>query len=206
MKKIAVTSLSLLFLFSAAACSNQSSKSEQSSQPVELVKVKADIIKDKHISGSTIETEGKDKGKEYVPTTLVYDIKLKNVTNKKLGGAPKNAIEVEIVPKDNLRKTMKDAIGLNIFDEQEYIDSDIGGIGYGTSFDGGLDPKGKGDYQLNYELGFDEKEKTDKQVYAQTPSKETLAKIKKEAYDATVVVKEGKKKIAEFDLDKADAK
>ncbi len=45
MKKIAVTSLSLLFLFSAAACSNQSSKSEQPSQPVELVKVKADIIK-----------------------------------------------------------------------------------------------------------------------------------------------------------------
>ncbi len=101
---------------------------------------------------------------------------------------------------------MKDAIGLNIFDEQEYIDSDVGGIGYGTSFDGGLDPKEKGNYQLNYELGFDEKEKTDKQVYAQTPSKETLAKIKEEAYDATVVVKEGKKKIAEFDLNKADRK
>jgi len=205
MKKIAVT-MSLLFLFSATACSNQSSKPEQPSQSVELVKVKADIIKDKHISGSTIETEGKDKGKEYVPTTLVYDIKLKNITNKKLGGKPKNAIEVEIVPKDNLRKTMKDAVGLNIFDEQEYRDSDVGGIGYGTSFDGGLKPKEKGDYQLNYELGFDDKEKTDKQVYAQAPSKETLAKIKEEAYDATLVVKEGKKKIAEFDLDKADKK
>lgn len=203
MKKFVVTSLSLLFLFSAAACSNQSAKTEQTSQPLELIKVKADIVKDKHVSGSTIETEGKDKGKEYVPTTLVYDIKLKNITKKKIGGTPKNSIEVEIVPKDNLRKIMKDAIGLNIFDEQEYIDSDVGGIGYGTSFDGGLISKEKGDYQLNYELGFDEKEKTDKQVYAQTPSKETLAKIKEEAYDATLVVKEGKKKIAEFDLNKA---
>ena len=41
------------------------------------MKVDVSIVTDKRLVGSTIITEGKDKGKELVPTSLYYEIDLK---------------------------------------------------------------------------------------------------------------------------------
>ncbi|AEN89630.1 hypothetical protein BMWSH_2748 [Priestia megaterium WSH-002] len=49
------------------------------------MKVDVSIVTDKRLVGSTIITEGKDKGKELVPTSLYYEIDLKTQVKNALG-------------------------------------------------------------------------------------------------------------------------
>ncbi|NGY91079.1 hypothetical protein F3K44_12565 [Bacillus megaterium] len=92
MKKRYIFALLALFLLTTA-CQNPSPPVDKTSRlskkeahelgnHLELVKVDVSIVTDKRLVGSTIITEGKDKGKELVPTSLYYEIDLKNTGKK----------------------------------------------------------------------------------------------------------------------------
>ncbi|MCM3596201.1 hypothetical protein M4D55_10485 [Metabacillus idriensis] len=90
----------------------------------------------------------------------------------------------------------KNIVGFNIFNSDEYVDS---GVGFGVSSDG-IIPKGRtGQYDMYYDLGVEDANQSEFKV---APSKEALEELLKVSSHATVVVYEGKKEVARFDLSK----
>ena len=85
-------------------------------------------------------------------------------------------------------------MGFNVFDPKDY---DSSGLGYGHSFMSVLKPKETGVYNLDYEIGVNEKNST---VPVLAPSSQNLQKLKQEALNATLIVTINKKEIASFDL------
>ncbi|TDK61801.1 hypothetical protein E2K98_13015 [Bacillus salipaludis] len=178
--------ISVIALFTA--CSSK--------QSLELVNSKVDIVKDKRIVGSIGITEGDKKGQELVPTALYYEFKIKNIGNQKIGGIGGKGLQVKIEPDDKLVAISKETVGFNIFKPSSY---DGTGVGYGTSFDGEIQPNKNGDFILTFELGVSEE---NPQVPLRVPSKEKLEKLKNNALDASLIVTLDGKEITRFDLNK----
>ncbi|TDL76147.1 hypothetical protein [Peribacillus frigoritolerans] len=186
--------LLLLFIFIylfilLAACSSK--------PPVELIHSTVELKNDKSHLGSMTIMNGERKGEEVIPTALYYSIRLKNTSWNELGEEdPKNKVTVKIIPSEKLIEASREIIGFNIFNSDEYVDS---GVGFGESIDG-IIPKGKtGKYDIYYELGVQDANQSEFKV---APSREAMGELLKISSDATVVVYEGKKEVARFNLNK----
>lgn len=172
-----------------SGCSNKPS--------LELTSSSATIINDKSITGSIGITEGKKKGQELVPTALYYQFTVKNTGKKKIGDISKEGLIAKIVPHDELKVTSEKIIGFNIFDPDAYQNT---GLGYGQSIDGTMLKAGeKGEFKLTYDLGVNEESPNATLI---TPSDELLKELKNKALDASLIISNDGKKIADFDLSK----
>lgn len=179
--------LGLILLFTLlTACSSKPS--------LELVNSKVDIVNDKSKVGAIGITEGDKKGQEVVPTTLYYVFIIKNNGNQKIGRISDKGLKIKIKPHDKLVATSKKVVGFNIFNPSEYEGT---GVGYGSSYEGVIQPKKNGKFTLLFELGVDEE---NPQVPIRVPSKEKLKKLMDNALDATLIVLLDDKEIARFDL------
>ncbi|MCZ8493588.1 hypothetical protein [Priestia megaterium] len=208
MKKRYIFALLALFLLTTA-CQNSSppvnkksglSKKEahELGNHLELVKVDVSIVTDKRLVGSTIITEGKDKGKELVPTSLYYEIDLKNTGKKRVGKEhPDKGIEMEIQPHIPLKNALEESVGFNVFNPDD--NQDRSGLGYGFSSPSILEYNEQGNFTLNYDLGF--KGSTNKeQASPLKASDQQLKKLEPQLLDGVLVVKQEKQVLAKFDM------
>ncbi|MBT2667387.1 hypothetical protein J7J00_18075 [Bacillus sp. ISL-4] len=188
MRKWFLFSLFIVLYFLSACSSNPS---------IELVDANVDIVKDKSLLDSIGINEGERKGDELIPTALFYEFTIRNTGNKTAGiEEVDKGIELKIEPKDKLRAVSVDVIGFNIYDPEDYNGS---GVGFGHSFLSVLKPDEKGEYTLSYDLGVSEE---NSQVPLLVPSKDKLDELKKNAFDAFLVVSIENQEIARFDLNK----
>jgi hypothetical protein len=179
--------LGVILLFTLlTACSSKPS--------LELVNSNVDIVNDKSKVGAIGITEGDKKGQELVPTALYYEFEIKNNGNKKIGGIGDKELQVKIEPNDKLVAISKETVGFNIFKPSAY---DGSGVGYGTSYDGEIQPNKNGKYIFTFELGISEE---NPQVPLRVPSKEKLKKLKDNALDAFLIVTLDGKEITRFKL------
>ncbi|MDF2606846.1 MAG: hypothetical protein K0S34_1041 [Bacillales bacterium] len=177
--------LSIFFaLSSLAGCSP--------ADPLVLVNSKVSIIKDKEKIGGIGITEGVNKGKEVVPTSLYYEITLKKTNNEQFEDITR--LKFVIVPSNDLKETSKSIIGINVFNQEEYSGS---GLGHGESITASLKPNKDLVYNSNYALGVDI---VDPQFTLKTPSSDKLEKLKEKALDATLIVYRGEKEISRLKL------
>lgn len=160
-----------------------------SSKPsLELVNSNVDIVNDKSKVGAIGITEGDKKGQELVPTALYQEFEIKNNGNKKIEGIGDKGLQVKIEPNDKLVAISKETVGFNIFKSSAY---DGTGVGFGTSFDGKIQPN------KTFDLGVSEE---NPQVPLRVPSKEKLKKLKDHALDALLIVTLDGKEITRFKL------
>jgi len=166
---------------------------------LKLVSTKIEIAKDKSRSGGTILTEGKDKGKQLVPTTIYYEFVLKNTGKHNIGSLDnKRAMTASLKADPSLEKKAKEIIGFNPFKKSGY--DDASGLGYGQGSVSLLKSHDKGDYGLSFDIGFTDE--NDQGMTMLNASDEQLDELKKELGNATLIIKEGKKVIGEFPLNK----
>lgn len=90
----------------------------------------------------------------------------------------------------------KETVGFNIFNPSSY---DGTGVGYGSSFEGEIQPNKNGKSILTFDLGVREE---NPQVPLRVPSKEKLNKLKDNALDASLIVTLDGKEITRFKLKK----
>lgn len=177
-----------LLLVLLTACSSKPS--------LDLVSKKVEIVKDKKYVGSTILTEGDQKGQEVIPTALLYEFKIKNNGNRQIGGTADTTLKVKIVPSKKLATISKDIMGFNLFNPSSYYET---GLGYGVQFDGGIKSNKIGKYILTFDLGVTEETS---QIPVRVPSTDKLEKLKENALDGTLIVTSGGKEIANLKLKK----
>ncbi|MCM3596205.1 hypothetical protein M4D55_10505 [Metabacillus idriensis] len=172
-----------------AACSSK--------PPIELIRSTVELKNDKHHLGSMTIMSGEREGEEVVPTALYYSIVLKNASWTKLGKEePEEQVSIKIIPKEKLVNASRNIVGFNIFNPEEYVNS---GVGFGESFEGTI-PRGKtGHYEMYYELGVED---ADQSEFKEAPSKEAMEELLNVSSHATVVVYEGEREVARFDLSK----
>jgi len=197
---IGVTIVAVALLFSGA-CSNkgslevrknekQSTNNQQNNQekPFEITSVKVKVVNDKGLVGSTIiEENGKEK--EVVPVSLYYDINIKRLNGKNLITSTKDDMDLKIIPDKELLKASKNAVGVNIYNEN------VAGFGIGAGFEDFKD-EGTGKLNLSYDLGAS----TETKELPMAPSKDKIENLKKNALKGVLVVIKNKKEIGRYDL------
>lgn len=179
-----ISILLFVFMISLCACINKKS--------LEVVDAKVEIVTDKSITGSTVLQQGKDAGKDIIPTALYYCITIKNTGNLDIGSEYKG-LTAQIIPSKTLIKASEDVMGFNIFVPYEYRES---GLGFGYSLDPVIDSGNIKEFINYYELGYQEKTNETRQV----PSNKQLEYLKENAFDATVVFYEDEKELARINL------
>ncbi|PJN90670.1 hypothetical protein [Bacillus sp. mrc49] len=190
MRKWFILFISFFFvLFFLPGCSAKPS--------LELVDADVDIVKDKSLVGAIRITEGERKGDELIPTALFYQFTIKNNGNDPVGSIEKadKGIELKIEPKDQLKSVSKDVIGFNIYNPDNYNES---GVGFGQSLISIINADQKEKYTCTYDLGVSEE---NPEVPLLVPSKEKLAQLKENAFNAFLIVTIENQEIARFDLD-----
>lgn len=171
-----------------------------SSEPnLELTSANATIVNDKSVTGSIIITEGDKKGKELVPTALLYEFTIKNNGNRKVGKKMTEPFSGEsdiiIQPNENLKNASHEIIGINIFDPSSYMET---GLGYSSSslmLKHGEEKK----FTIAYDLGVSEESPS---AILITPPEEKLMELESYALDATLIIIVDKTEIGRFDLNK----
>lgn len=192
MKRYFVLIILVIVMFSISGCSSEPN--------LELISSNVSIVNDKNITGSIIVTEGDKKGKELVPTALVYEFIIKNSGNKKVGKASTgepfsrdNLITIE--PNEDLKNASQEIVGINIFDSSSYIGT---GLGYSDS-SLILKPGEEKKFTLTYDLGVSEESPS---AILITPPEDKLMELESYALDSTLVIIVDNTEIARFDLNK----
>lgn len=125
---------------------------------------------------------------------LKYDFVLKNVAQNTIGGAEKpnvstfrfdDSITLSIEPQQNLRETIEEISGVNVFSE----DANLGMGRSGTPF---LEPNQEASYTIHYSLGASAENSE--------LGNEQLETIKQNALDAVLIVSVEEEEVARFDL------
>lgn len=177
-------------LFFISACSSNSSS-------LELIDADVQIVHDEALVGSIGIMEGERKGEFLVPTALYYEFTIKNKDNKPIGNDQsfEKGIELTIKPKEELKSVSEEVIGFNIYNFEEYDETELG---HGVTFTTMLHPNEEGVYTLHYDLGVSEENPT---VPLIVPSEDKLELLLENALNAFLVVTIENKEIARFDLE-----
>jgi len=185
--KRSLFSFGLILIFSfLTACSSDTA--------VELTDITTKIIKNKEITGSITITNDEEQTQELVPTTLFYELTIKNIGNTRLTNLDNENLNIKIQPHDSLIATSKEIIGFNIFDPSEYGDT---GLGYGHTFARSIEPGQEEIFTLHYDLGVDE---ATAEVPFKVPSTEKMETLTEKALDATLIISLQDEEIARFDM------
>lgn len=188
----------VLIMLSISGCSSEPN--------VELVSYSVSIVNDKSITGSMVVTEGEKKGKELVPTALVYEFAIKNNGNKKIDlKKDKKTKEnpdlymqgnkIKIEPNEKLKNASQEIIGINIFEPSSYKNSGLGYKEASLILKSGEEKT----FVLYYELGVNEESPYTLFI---TPPEDKLTELESNALDACLVLIVDDAEIARFDLNK----
>lgn len=148
-------------------------------EDVELTDV--DVFVSKGNLGLIGVTTKKDEKNMY-PSALTYDFTFQNTGTADLS----NKLHISIKPGKKLQKAVQQAAGFNVFGTNAYQGTQLR---RSSSYDTPVHPKDEGEYLLNYDMSL-----------VSLPSNLTQ-KLKKSAYDATVIVSYKGKTIKQYPLD-----
>jgi hypothetical protein len=155
---------------------------------LKLEKCNIYVVGEKTMPGSINAGENGEE-QESVPAALHYEFVLRNEGRKPISGSLQD-LEIKIVPGNQLRKASEETVGVNLFESDS-------AFGSGQSVDANIfNPHTDCSISLTFDLGEGGPEGT------QTPSKEKLDKLRKNASDASLVINYKGQEAACFDLNK----
>lgn len=136
------------------------------------------------------------------PISLSYNFVLKNSGRKTIGGMEKpnnrtfsydDGISIYIEPNEKLKDVLIEVMGINIFEEDQRAQANLGSGKSGTPV---LKPNQEGNYNLIFDLGAPEGHPNRRLA----PAREQLDLIENNAMEATLVISIEGNEIARFDL------